>query len=56
VPAVDNQANKAVRAFLAKSLAISKSAVTLTHGAKSREKTFQLDGVNAAKVRQTLAG
>ena len=53
-PAVDNQANKALRAFLAKSLGISKSAITLTHGAKSREKTFQIDGMTADKVCRTL--
>jgi hypothetical protein len=53
-PAVDNQANKAVRAFLAKRLGVSKSAITLTHGAKSREKTFQVDGVSANEVRQAL--
>jgi hypothetical protein len=53
-PAVNNQANKAVRAFLAKRLAVSKSAITLTHGAKSREKTFKVEGITADEIRRAL--
>lgn len=53
-PAVDNQANKAVRAFLAKRLAVSKSAITLTHGAKSRKKTFRIDHMSVNEVRRAL--
>ena len=55
-PAVDNQANDALRALLAKRLSTPKRAITLTHGAKSREKTFRIDGISAAEIRQALAG
>jgi uncharacterized protein (TIGR00251 family) len=39
---VDGEANKALRDFLAKSLGLSKSMVTLEKGSSSRFKTFEI--------------
>ena len=39
---VDGEANKALRDFLAKSLGLSKSQVTLEKGGSSRFKTFEI--------------
>jgi uncharacterized protein (TIGR00251 family) len=41
-PPVDGKANKALAAFLAKSLHLSKSKVRLIKGATSRIKTFEI--------------
>lgn len=41
-PPVDGKANKAITQFLAKSLNISKSQITLTKGLTSRIKTFEI--------------
>lgn len=46
-PPIDGKANKALTAFLAKSLKLSKSQVRLTKGSTSRIKTFEIpDGLN----------
>ena len=39
---VDGEANKALRDFLAKSLGLSKSQVSLEKGGSSRFKTFEI--------------
>ncbi|MGB1261120.1 MAG: DUF167 domain-containing protein [Akkermansiaceae bacterium] len=41
-PPVEGKANKALIAFLAKTLAVSKSQVTLTKGKTARIKTFEV--------------
>ena len=41
-PPVDGKANVALREFLAKSLGLSKSLVTLEKGGSSRYKTFRI--------------
>ena len=43
-PPVDGAANKAVIAFVAKSLKLPKRAVSLASGAKARSKTLALEG------------
>jgi uncharacterized protein (TIGR00251 family) len=50
-PPVDGEANKALRDFLAKSLGLSKSQVTLEKGNSSRFKTFRIpDGTQLPMV------
>lgn len=44
-PPVEGAANKALVAFLAKEFGISKGAVQLVRGEKSRDKIVQLSGV-----------
>lgn len=44
----DGAANDAVRGVIAKWLGVARGAVTLTHGATSREKRFRLSGDPAA--------
>lgn len=41
-PAQEGKANAAVTALLAKHFKLPKSKVTLLHGAKSKEKVFQI--------------
>ncbi|MCI5124456.1 MAG: YggU family protein [Candidatus Electrothrix sp. AR5] len=50
-PPVDGKANKAVIAFLAKSLKIPKSAVTIRSGLQSRMKKIVLIGVDEEQIR-----
>ena len=42
-PAVENKANKALVAFIAKTLGIKKNRVVIEHGDKSRAKTLFID-------------
>lgn len=53
-PAEKGCANDAVARLLAKSLALPPTAVTLKRGATSREKLFEIDGLEDAEVRQRL--
>ncbi len=53
-PPVDGKANKAVIAFLAKKLKLSKSAVVLHRGLKSRRKQLQIIGLDEQTVRERL--
>ncbi len=55
-PPVEGAANKALRAFVAKSLGLAKSSVTLTTGAKSRDKVLRLEGTNGTEVEEALRG
>jgi uncharacterized protein len=54
-PPVDGAANEALCETLAKALGVPKRAVQITHGAQSKTKTVQVDGVSEADVRK-LAG
>ena len=54
-PPVDGLANKALRVYLAKLLGCSKSALTLSAGEKSRDKTLTLTGMTADAVRVKLS-
>lgn len=49
-PPVDGAANAALIAFLAKTLKIPRSAVTLASGETARIKRLQLEGVDAADI------
>jgi uncharacterized protein len=48
------RANEAVVRLLAKSLAVPPTAVTLKRGATSREKLFEVDGLDDAELRKRL--
>jgi uncharacterized protein len=57
-PPVDGKANKALIAFLAKTLGIKKSAITIKNGETSRLKRLELDGEPAvlqAKLKSLIA-
>jgi uncharacterized protein (TIGR00251 family) len=51
-PPVDGAANEALCETLAKALGVPKRAVHITHGAQSKTKTVQVDGVSEADVRK----
>jgi len=53
-PALDGRANDALLAFLAEKLGLSRRALTLLHGAKSRQKVVKVDGLDQAEVRRRL--
>jgi uncharacterized protein (TIGR00251 family) len=53
-PPVDGKANKAVIAFLAKTLKIPKSSVTLQSGLKNRRKQVRIRGLAEETVRELL--
>ena len=53
-PPVDGAANKALVAFLAKRLGLSKSKLKLVAGDKSREKTLRIEGCTVAEARERL--
>ena len=54
-PALDGRANEALLAFLATELGLSRCAVTLIRGEKSRRKVVRLDGLTLAQVKARLA-
>ncbi len=53
-PPVDDRANTAVRAILAKALGVPKGAVKVVGGHKSRKKTVEVAGVSADQVERLL--
>ncbi len=53
-PAVRGSANKALVAFIAKRVGLSKGAVKVIRGERSREKTLVLDGITAPVARAKL--
>ena len=55
-PPVEGAANKALCGFVAKQLGVSKRAVALATGERSRRKTLHIQGVTAAQVRACLGG
>ena len=52
----EGKANAALRCFLADQLNISKSAVVLEHGQRSRDKVIRIDGMSEQDVRSRLLG
>jgi hypothetical protein len=48
------RANEAVARLLAKSLGVPASAVVLKRGPTSREKLFEVDGLDDAEIRKRL--
>ena len=55
-PPLEGAANKALVAFMAKRLGVSKGAVKLVRGQKGREKTLAVRGTTGAAVRAKLEG
>jgi uncharacterized protein (TIGR00251 family) len=55
-PPVEGAANEALRAFLAETFGVSRSAVTVVRGDKSREKTVSIEGVGEERVQGVLQG
>ena len=55
-PPVDNQANRAVIAFLAKLFKIPKSAITIQSGHQGRHKTVILEHISLTEAEERLAG
>lgn len=53
-PAVDNKANFALVAYLAKLLRIKKTEVLLVNGEKSRSKLLELSGISPDDARERL--
>ena len=53
-PPVDGKANQACVVLLAKICGVAKSAVTLTAGASSRRKTFEVAGLDESEIGQRL--
>lgn len=53
-PPVDGKANRALVAFLAETLNLPKSAVSLKSGETGREKLLVLHGIDEASVRECL--
>ena len=55
-PPVEGEANKALLVFLAKTLDISRAALVLVSGEKSREKTVEIHGLKTDEVMARLLG
>ncbi len=55
-PARDGKANKAAILYLASVFGVSRSAVHLRAGEKSRHKKFEIIGLDAGHAEDTLAG
>ncbi len=54
-PPVDGQANAALERVLAKALGVPRTSVAVVRGARSREKTVRVEGLDADAVRARLA-
>ena len=53
-PPVDGKANKALLAFLAKRLKLTKDQLNIASGATGRRKTVQIDGISLEDARARL--
>ena len=53
-PPIEGEANKALLAFLAKTLGVAPSTLRLVGGEKSREKTVEVRGLSATIIAATL--
>ena len=53
-PPVEGAANKACVDFLAKVLGVKRSQVTLVSGEKSRDKAFEIDGLDESDIKQRI--
>ena len=53
-PAVEGEANTALRRFLSEKLSITQRAIILEHGERSRDKVIRIDGLSEANVRRRL--
>jgi len=52
--AIEGKANAALLNFLAEQLEISKHAIVLERGQKSREKLIRIEGLSEDKIRRRL--
>jgi uncharacterized protein len=55
-PAVEGKANSVLVRFLAEKLSISRGAIFLQHGEKSRDKMIRIEDLNDEDVRHRLLG
>ena len=55
-PPVDGKANKAAVEFVSRYLGVSRSAVLVVGGERSRHKIFQIVGLKSADLERKLAG
>ena len=53
-PPVGGATNRALTAFVAKTLGLPKRAVVLARGQKAREKVLHLSGTSAVEIREKL--
>jgi uncharacterized protein (TIGR00251 family) len=53
-PPVDGKANEALLKFIAETLGLAKSAVSLKSGQTSRRKVIEVDGATAAAVARLI--
>src|SRR5262245_34828101 len=53
-PAVEGKANAALIRFLAERLKLSRNAIVLESGHKSRDKLIRIDGLTAEDVRMRM--
>ena len=53
-PPVDGRANAAVCALVARAAGVPKSAVTVVHGAGTRDKVLEIRGVDTASLRRAV--
>ena len=53
-PAVEGKANAALIEFLATQLQLSKHAIALERGHKSRDKLVRIEGLNEDEIRRRL--
>jgi uncharacterized protein YggU (UPF0235/DUF167 family) len=52
---VDGAANRELATVLARALAVPAASVTVTAGARGRDKRVRIDGIDVATVRARLA-
>jgi uncharacterized protein len=55
-PPVDNAANEELVRFLAETLGVRRASVTVTHGAGSRRKLVEIEGMSDAAALRALLG
>ena len=53
-PPLEGRANEALRAFIAERAGVSKRAVSIEAGERSRDKVVRVDGVSTAAMRSAL--
>jgi hypothetical protein len=54
-PPVDGRANAALERAVAGALGVARSRVSLVRGARGRDKTLRVEGLDGAAVRRLLA-
>jgi uncharacterized protein len=55
-PPVEGQANAALAVLLADALDVRRTAVSVEHGARGRDKLVRIAGLTPTQVRQRLGG